>query len=798
MRNLVQGLRILRQNPGFAVTAILALALAIGANTAIFTFVDAMLIRPLPYPEPQRLVAVYEKAFGAEKNSVSPANWLDWLAQADKFEGFSAWNTANAILTEAGEPEVLRSMQVSREFFPLLKVRPYRGRTFTAADDRPNAEPVVIISYELWRRRFGGDEAVLGSSIRLNETRCRVIGIMPPGFYFGPREITFWQPYSLDRTREWRRTAGRFINVVARLKPDVTIAAANTQMGTIARGLEERFPDFNKNTSVNVLPLRDSIVGQVRTPLLILLAAVAALLTIGCFNVANMLLARTATRQREMAVRTALGASRWSIIRQLLGENLVLALAGGGLGVVFAYWMVDGLLALVPKGLIQISDVPIDVRVLLFALIISVLSCLFFGLAPAWTASAESPATAMHDGGRTGTRRMTALRRAFIVGQVALTVILLSGSALLLRSFLKLQSVDPGMDPRDLLTMRVELPAQKYRESAQRVRFFEQAIARIKQLPGVIDVTALNSLPIFGMAGGTAVQIQGQPILPMHQVRLVVVHSVMPGYFKTIKTRLVRGRDFGSDEMRDGAPPAFIVNEAFVRKYLAGQDPLNTSISVVMQRENPYGPIIGVTADIKQVSLDKQPDPAVFYSYGRLTYPGVTLLVRTKDQTAVANDAQRIIREIDPNQPLTQIQPMEKVMADSLARQRMNAVVVGAFAISALLLASLGIYGVLSYLITERTREIGVRMALGAQAWQVIRMVLAQGISPTLIGLGIGIGGSFAVMRLIRDQLFEVTAIDPVSFAGAAILLVAVALCGMLLPARRATMINPVVALRQE
>lgn len=798
MSNFRQGLRILRHNPGFAVTAILALALGIGANTAIFTFVDAMLLRPLPYPQADRLMRLYEKFVGSERGNVSPATWLEWQAQADLFEGFAAWNDTRRILTESGEPEVLFTQTVSYEFFPLLRAQAFRGRVFTADDDRPNADPVVILSHSLWQRRFGGNEAILGKSIRLNEIQHRVIGVMPPGFHFVENDTAIWQPFSLNRSQDWR-TQGRFIKVVARLKSGVSLDTARAQMEAISRNLEERFPAYHKTTSAIVVPLRDAIVGQVRTPLLILLASVGALLLIGCFNVANMLLARTAIRQREMAVRIALGAGRWNIVRQLFGENLALAACGGFLGIVLAYWMVDGLLTLIPKELVQITEAPLDLRVLAFTLGISVVSCLLFGLAPAMTASASAPISSMHDGGRAGTQRMTALRRIFIVGQVALTVILLCGAGLLVRSLMKLQSVDAGMDPTDLLTARVALPPEKYRESEQRVRFFEQAVQRIKELPNVIDATAFNSLPVFGAGGGTVVQIQGQPIIPLFEGgRFTLAHSAMPGYFKTIKARLIQGRDFGPDEMRKGTPPAFIVNETFVRKFLKGQNPLDSAISVMMERENPYGRIIGVIADIKQNALDRQAEPAVFYSYGRFTYPGMTLIVRTTDQASVARDLQKIIREIDPNQPVAQIQSMEKVMADSIGRQRLSAIVVACFAISALLLASIGIYGVLSYLIVERTKEIGIRMALGAQAMEVVRLIAAQGTAPALIGLGIGIAAAAMLTRIIGDQLFEVKPGDPATFTAAALLLAFVALSAILIPAWRATRIDPMVALREE
>ena len=581
------------------------------------------------------------------------------------------------------------------------------------------------------------------------------------------------------------------------IKPGATIATAQSRLAVVARRLEQQYPAFNKNSSVTVIPLRDALTGKVQTSLVILLGAVGALLLIACFNVANLLLARTVARQREMAVRTALGAGASRIIRQLLAENLILALAGGALGVTLAYWLVGGLLALIPKGLVQVSDIPLDLRVLAFALAVSVLSCLLFGLAPAMEAARAAPASSMREGGRSATLRTAGLRQLFIVAQVALTLILLCGAGLLLRSFVKLQSVETGIDPRNLVTMRVGLPGARYPEASQRVQFFSQAVEKIRALPGVERASAISGLPMGGPSAGTAVNIEGQPVLPIHQARLTRVRSVMPGYFQAMKVPLLQGREFHQDDLRTGIGPLFIVNQAFARKHLAGLDPLTQSISVYMQRENPYGRIVGVVADIKE-AVDKPSEPEVFYSYGRLTYPGMTLVVRTANQAPVEREVERIIREIDPNQPVTQVRAMEQIIAESIARQRMNAVVLAAFALSALLLAAIGIYGVLATLITERRREIGLRMAIGAQAGQVLRMVTAQGMLPTAIGVCVGLVASWSLSRYLTTQLFEVAPTDPVTLAGAAAVLALVAMSAVLIPARRATRIDPAAALRQE
>ena len=801
--NLVDGLfrdvryavRMLRHSPGFTIVAIATLALGIGANTAIFSIVDRLLLRALPYPDGEQLVIVYESGFGHARNSVSPANWMDWQRESRSFEALAAWSTHQATLTGEGEPEVLNAQDVSAEFLPLMGIMPRLGRAFTPEDDRPRANPVVILSHGLWQRKFGGAVTAIGRVIELNATRCEIVGVMPPGFHFVSQDTDYWEPYRLDRHQAWRETAGRFISVVGRLGPGVTQAAAQVEMESLARRLEQIHP-FNKNTSATVVPLRDVLTGEVRTSLLTLFAAVAVLLLIACFNVANLLLARSASRQRELAIRTALGAGRWAIVRQLLAESVLLALAGGVAGMLVARWGMTTLLALAPKGLLRVADVSLDRWMLFYTIAVSLMTGVVFGVVPAVSASAVSVIDRMRRGDR-GTTHATRLRRASVVAQMAMTVVLLCGAGLLVRSFVALNGVDTGLDPRDVLTMRVGLPGARY-DRVQRVAFFQRAAELLRGLPGVRSVGAGGGIPVTGPTAGTVFHIQGTPLLPENERPLTLARVVTPGYFKTLGIPLQRGRDFTDDDSIAQRPPVFIVNEAFAKRYLSGSDPLAASISVLMRDDNPYGRIVGIVGDVNEGSLRKGTEPTVFYNHAQLPYPGMTLFIRANRAASLAQTAGQVIRGMDSNQAVTNVRTLEEVFAESLARERLNAVVSAAFALSALLLASLGVYGVLAFLVVERTREIGVRMALGAQAWSVLRMVLDQGLRLVAMGAVVGLGGALAVSRLIEGLLFGVTPTDPATFASVLALLAAVSVVAALVPARRATRVDPLSVLRQE
>jgi len=790
-------LRTLARTPVFTITVVLTLALGIGANSAIFSIVDRLLLRSLPFPNGEQLVVLHESRRTAPRMDVSPANWLDWQRDSRSFESFAAWtNRFPSTLTGSGEPERLKAETVSHEFFPLLGVQPALGRIFSANDDRPGAPPTAILSYSLWQRKFAGDKGILGKTIELNAMAVEVIGVMPAGFRFLSYDTDVWHPFALDRNVSWRDTAGRFIPyVVARLKPSVTYDTGKAEMETIAGRLAQLHV-FNRDTSVTVIPLREAMTGQVQTSLLVLFAAVGVLLLIACSNVANLVLARSAYRRREIAIRTSLGATRIAIVRQLMTESLLLAAAGGIVAVFVARSSVAVLLALVPPSLLQTPSIPIDRWVLLYTLAISVLTGVVVGLAPALPAIRVDFADYLRSGTRSVTLSMP-LRKGLIVAQVAMTVVLLCGAGLLMRSLFALIHDAIGVQAENVLTMRVELPASRY-NPPQRLGFFRQVIERLQALPGVQSASAASDIPVATLrTSGTSFQILGQAELPPNERPTTRVRVVTPGYFKTLGISLLSGRDFTQDDQTRGAAQVFIVNETFAKRYFPNRDPLSESISVNMQRpDNPYGRIIGVVGNVKEGSLRGVAEPTVFYNYRPLPYPGMTLFIRTTRGAEITREATQIVRDIDRNLPLVEVRMLEDAFADSAARERLNAVVSGAFAVCALLLATLGLYGLMAFTVAERTTEIGIRLALGAQASQVLGMVRQQGLTLVALGGGLGLAIAFGVSRFLETLVFGVKSYDPLTFGAVTALLILISMVAVLIPARRATRITPLVALR--
>jgi putative ABC transport system permease protein len=788
--------RGLRRSPGFAITVMLTLALGIGGNTAIFSIVDQLLLRPLPYPNGEQLLTIYE-SFGpaASRNVVSPANWLDWQRQSRTLQGLAAWRTRRLTLTGVGEPAQLNVQLVSAEFFPLLGVKPLLGRTLSDADDRPDAPPVVVLSHQLWQRRFAGDANVIGRLVQLNDRPAEIIGVMPAGFGFVYQDNDIWSAYRLDRNEPWRETSGRFIYVVARLKEGVTIAAARAEMAGIAQQLATTY-SFNKNTTVTLVPLREELTGQVHTALLVLYAAVGLLLSIACFNVANLLMARAASRRREIAIRTSLGAGRLAIVQQLVIESLLLAAAGGALGIALARWSLDALLALAPADLLRVSELSVDRRVLLYAIGLSVSTGLIVGLVPAALVARRSMTAWMRASGPTVTQSPR-VRQALVVCQVAMTVVLLCGAGLLVQTVAALDRVNNGFDKNHVLTMEIRLPAARYTPERATI-FYREAVAALRTLPGVESAAAADSLPVIGdPRGGTGIHILGTPEVPMNDRPFVVVRVVTPGYFRTLGIPMLRGREFADAD--DANPtPGFVVNEAFARAYLTDIDPFRTLLSVWMQAENPHLPILGVVGNVNEGSVRDGAKPTVFYSHRQMPENGMTLFARGNQPTAIAGSAVNALHAIDPNLAITKVRTLQGALGDSLARDRLSALVSGAFACSGLLLASLGLYGLLAFLVTERTKEIGVRIALGAPLGQLTRSVVGAGLRLVAIGAAIGVGGSLLLFQLFGTLLFGVTPYDLSTYAAVLALLGVVAGLASYVPARRAAHIEPLVALRQE
>jgi putative ABC transport system permease protein len=794
-RDVRHAARGLWRSPGFSLAVILTLALGIGGNTAVFSVVDQLLLRPLPYPDGDQLVVVEESVGANPHADVSPANWIDWQRESRTFRRFAAWRSWSFTLTGTGEPRRVNAQQVSSEFFPLLGVAPLLGRTISDEDDRPNGPRVAVLSYRAWQDQLSGDRRAIGRTVQLNDRPYEIVGVMPAGFRFIQQDVDLWTAFQLDRTRPWRDTEGRVIEVVGRLAADATIGTARSEMEGIARRLAALYT-FNKNTSVTVTPLREVLTGQVRTSVLVLFAGVGVMLAIACFNVANMLLARSASRQREIAIRASLGAGRWAIARSVLLESLLLAGAGGALGLALARGSLDALLAVAPTNLLGVSELFIDRRVLMYAFGLSLATGAIAGLAPTVLFARRSMADALRTrGSKAG--HAPRVRQALVVVQVAMTVVLLCGAGVLVRTLIALDRAHMGFDAHDVLTMSVAVSPARY--TAERCReFYREAVARVRALPGVETAAAGISLPVIGSPrGGTSFHELGTPERPASERPTTVVRMVAPGYFHTLRIPVLRGREFTD---ADNANPmaGFVVNETFARTYFSGRDPFASSISVRMMADNPYLPIIGVVADVSEGSVRTAPQSTVFYSHGRMTWSTMTLFVRARQPESLVKPVSAALHELDPTLVVSNVRTIESALAESLARERISALISTSFGVGALLLAALGLYGLLAFLVAERTKDIGIRIALGARLSRITGSVVAGGLALVAIGAAIGVAGSLLLLRSLGTLLFGVTPYDVPTYAIVVVLLGAIAALASYLPARRAARIEPLMALRQE
>jgi putative ABC transport system permease protein len=797
-QDLRYALRGLRLNPGFAATALLSLALGIGASVAIFTVADNLLLRPLPYPEPSQLVMVWEnKLKDHPRNVVSPGNYLEWKAQNTVFSRMAGLVDWKGVLNDGRRSEELDMQLVTAEFFPMLGAQAHRGRLFTAAEDIPHGPDVIVISYRLWQNWFGGDEGIIGRAVQINAKTQTIIGVLPPSFYFRNRSSDVWILLGLDPAENYLKTQGRWMLTAARMKPSVTLRQAQAQMNTIAQRLDAAY-DLDKGWAVNVEPLRDSLVFDVRNSLLMLLAAVVLLLGVACANVANLLLARYTTRRREMAVRGALGAARWRLIRQLLTESVTLSLAGGVLGVALSRWAVSGLVALAPKELARSTHIAFDTRIVFFAIALSLVTGIVFGLAPAMVAARYDLTKALREDSASNISSGARLRAWLVAGEIAASLMLVAGAGLLFRSLVGLQAVDPGLDPSGVLTFRVSLPHGSYPKDSQRLDFFTRAVGQLGQLPGVRAASAVSYLPFNGQAAGTKIEIAGHPPAKPGAELISIIRTVLPGYFGTMRIPFKNGRDFTAADNLQNSPFRFIVNESFAKKYLAGEEPLGKRISAWMSNNNPFGEIIGVVGDVKEGSLDKDPTPTIYYVHAHLPYGAMVMVARTDTPQALADAALKMIQKIDPQQPIAEVRTMEQVVQETFARQRFSALLLAGFSLASLLLAAVGIYGVLSYSVAQRTREIGVRVALGAEPGKIVGLIVGHGARLVAAGSVAGLGGALALSGLMKSLLFGVAPRDPMTFVLAPILLILVAVIAAYLPARRAAHLSPTEALRSE
>lgn len=658
--------RILRRNPGFAVTAIFSLALGVGSSVAIFTIADNLLLRPLPYPEASRLVMVYETSAVTHEqhNIASPGNYFDWKAQNTVFSEMAGFfDEYHAVFSNGQRNEELDAQVVTSDLLPLLHVCPYRGRFFTKEEDESD-QRVAVISYRLWQRWFNGEDSVIGRQVEINSRPFTVIGVLGPDFYFHKRSVDLWLTLGLKAANASH--SGRWLWVIGRLKPDVSVQQAQAQMSGIASRLTAAYPDNDTGWSVNVEPLRASLVRNVRTSLIMLLSAVALLLGVACANVANLLLARYTARHREMALRGALGARRWRIIRQLLSESLVLSLTGGVLGIIFAYGAVRGLLGLASRELTRFAEISFDSRILLAGLALSLLTGIIFGLLPAWIVTHPNLRSSLQGNDTSAASDRSHLRAWLVGAEVAASVVLLAGAGLLFRSLVGLQAVNPGLDASNVLTFRTSLPRVRYSKPDQSVRFVQQGVEKLSQLPGVESASAVSYLPFNGMAAGTGVTISGHAPRKPGDNLVTVVRTVTPGFFRTFHIPIKQGRDFTDADNQTTAPLRFIVNEAFVNKYLRSEDPFTKSLSVFMADKNPFGEIIGVVGDLKEGSLDQDAMPTVYYVHAQLAYTSMVFVVRAKAPEALVESARKTIQEVDPQQPIADVRTMEEVLRGTL------------------------------------------------------------------------------------------------------------------------------------
>ena len=803
LHDLRYAARMQRKNPAFTLIAVIALALGIGANTAIFSVVNTILLRPLPYKDPERLVMVWEDDTkgGYPRDTPAAANYADWRDQNQVFEGMAAIADESFNLTGAGEPERLEGRRVSANLFPLLGVEPQLGRVFVAAEDQPGSQRVALLSYRLWQRRFGGDPNIVGQSLTLNGENHVVIGVMPARFQFPSIDDEVWVPIALTAQEAANRNR-HYLQVLARIKPGVTLSQAQTEMTTIATRLQQQYPQSNADLGAAVTSLHEHLVGDIRPALLVLLGAVGLVLLIACANVANLLLARAAVRQKEIAVRVALGARRLRLVRQFLTESVLLSTVGGIVGLAIAYGGLIVLKSFIPENISQAREISIDYKVLGFTLFVSVATGIIFGLAPAIQAVRFNQIETLKEGGRDAATGGSGkrLRSLLVTAEVAISLVLLIGAGLLINSFFRLRNVDPGFRADNLLTMKIVLPEPKYAEFARREAFYTDVVQRVQALAGVRSAAVTTNLPLYRQGNSITIRIEGRPEPPPGQELVVVTRVVSPGYFDTMTIPLISGRKLTDQDTAD-APNAIVISETMARRFWPNEDAVGKRISAGRVRSDAdWIQVVGVVKDVRQFELNAEPRPQMYLSYrqGGFFAPRDLVVKTDVDPTSMAATVRRAVWEIDKDQPVSNIQTMDQILADSIARQRFSMLLLAIFAVVALVLAGVGIYGVRSYSVAQRTHEIGIRMALGAQTPAVLKLAVGYGMKLVIAGIVIGLIAAFALTRVMATLLFGVTATDPTTFTLISLILVFVAAIASYIPARRATKVDPIIALRYE
>jgi putative ABC transport system permease protein len=794
------GARMLRRHPGFTLIAALTLALGIGANTAIFSVVNAVVLRPLPFKDADRLVVIWESNPRNKENEVSAANFIDWREQQSVFDQIAALSYANVVMTGGDEPERLQAAVVTPSFFSALGTQPGLGRAFLPEEGVPGAARAVILSHGLWRRRFAADPSIVGKQVTLSGANLTVVGVSPPDFQLQfptNRQVDLWLPRVFSAQLSANREM-HFLYVLGRLKPGVSINQAQSGMDAVAERLARQYPNTNTGAGVKLVPMQEQIVGKVRRALLILFGAVGFVLLIASANVANLTLSRAAARASEMAIRSALGASRLRVIRQSLTESMLLACLGGALGLLLAYWGIHLLVAAGLPTIPRLKEIGIDGQALGFTLLVSLLTGVIFGLAPALQVSQPDLSESIKEGSRaTSAGFQRRLRGLLVVSEVALALALLIGAGLLMRSFWRLLQVNPGFEPAHALAMNIALPGARYGQGHQQTAFFQQALQRIESLPGVVSAGIVSNLPLSGSNMTTGITRDDRSAPAPSDVPEVDYRIASSHYFRALGIPLRAGRQFDERDAQSG-PSVVIINETAARRYWPGEDPVGKRLTIT---ENPpvSCEIVGVVGDVKHNRLDDEPRAEIYAPHSQAPASFMHIVVRTvADPMSMVAAVRREIAAVDKDQPVHDIKTMEQLFAESISQPNFNMLLLSVFAAVALALAAIGVYGVISYAVTQRTHEIGVRIALGARRADVLKMVMRQGLVLALAGIAVGLIGAFALTRLMRTLLFEVSATDPVTFVSIPLLLAAVALAACWIPARRAMKVDPIRVLRRQ
>jgi putative ABC transport system permease protein len=810
MQTLLQdsryAIRTMTNNRAFTALAVFALALGIGANTVIFSVVNAVLIRSLPFPDPDRIIMVFESDLTqSSQEAIAAANFLDWRDQNQVFENMAAYREEALNLTGTDRPERVAGVVTTAGLFPVLGVTPILGRVFQSDEENLGSGRVAVISQNLWDRRFASVPNVIGRTLTSNSEPLTIIGVMPAGFRF-PEETDVWiPPRQFVPEHVLRPTVNmsanrdsHYLSAIARLKPGQTLQQARVNMDAVARRMEEQNPNENAGRGVSLATLREQTVGDIRPTLIVLFGAVGFVLLIACANVANLLLARAATRQKEIAIRTALGATRLRLVRQLLAESVLLALLGGGLGSLLAMWGIGPLISLMPAGIHGARDIGIDGLVLGFTLTLSLLTGVVFGLVPALQVTKSDLNEALKEGGRGGSAgaRRNRARSVLVVSEIALSMVLLIGAGLMTKSFFRLEQVNPGFETRNVMTMRLSLPPAQYPDERRRAAFFQQVIQRLQSVAGIESGAAISRLPLTPGNSGRGVTIAGRATDDSGERPSADYRVISADYFRVMGVPVLKGRSFTETDNSE-APPVAVINETMAQRYWPGEDPLGQRMRI--EDDDPWMEIVGVVGAVKHFGLDSKPRPEFYVPYLNDPWPFMTVVIRTtSNHNSLADAMRREVWAIDKDLPVPEIRSMEQLLSGSVAGRQFNMLLLGIFAVVALVLAAVGIYGVISYSVNQRTHEIGIRMALGAKQSDVVKLVVRQGIALALAGVGIGLAGALALTRVLASLLFEVGTTDPATFVAISLLLTAVALGACFVPARRAARVDPMIALRYE